>query len=125
MKLWIVPLAGATLVSGCLSAPPKPPADGSVICTIPQPGDTSFCQVASNLTAKQVANQTSVCTSQQGTVVAACPVGAVGCCSTASGLVDFDQCYYGISTATGETTCATKMGTWAPGTGTSDADATD
>jgi hypothetical protein len=51
--------------------------------------------------------------------------GAVGCCATTSGSVDFDQCYYGISTATGEMTCATAMGTWTPTSVTSEAGATD
>jgi hypothetical protein len=122
MKLWFV----ATLAAGCVAVPAKPTADGSVICTFPQPGGTSFCQAATNLTAKQVTNQTSLCTSMQGTVVAACPDGAVGCCATTSGSVDFNQCYYGISVATGANTCAAMMGgTWTAGSGTSDAGATD
>jgi hypothetical protein len=108
-----------------LIAPAKPAADGSLICIFPQPGGTSFCQAATNLTPKEVTNQTSLCTSMQGTAVAACPVGAVGCCATTSGSVDFDQCFYGISAATGENTCATKMGTWAASSETSDASATD
>ncbi len=122
MKLWIVPFAVATLVSGCLSAPPH---NGSVLCIYPQPEGTSFCQTATNLTATEVTNQTSRCTSAQGTIVAACPAGAVGCCATTSGSVDFDQCYYGLSAATAEATCATKSGTWTAASGTSDADATD
>ena len=121
MKLCIVPFAVATLVSGCLSAPPH---NGSVICIYPQPGGNSFCQIATNLTAKEVTNQMSLCTSMQGTIVATCPVGAVGCCATTSGSVDFDQCFYD-SAATDESTCATKSGTWTASSGTSDADATD
>jgi hypothetical protein len=109
-----------------MGAPARPTADGSVICTIPQPGGTSFCQAATNLTAKQVTNQTSLCTSMRGTVAAACPDGTVGCCATTSGSVDFNQCFYGISVATGEQTCATMMGgRWTAGPGTSDAGATD
>ena len=125
MKLWILPFAVATLAAGCLSAPAKPTADGSVICTFPQPGGTSFCQAATNLTPKQVTNQMSVCTSMQGTMVEACPGGSVGCCATTSGSVDFDKCYYGISAAPGEKTCATAMGTYAAGSGTRAAGATD
>jgi hypothetical protein len=126
MKLWIIPFAVTTLAAGCSSAPAKPPANGSVICTVPQSAGTSFCQIATNLTAKQVTNQMSLCTSSQGTVVAACADGAVGCCATTSGAVAFNQCYYGISVATGEQTCASMMGgTWTPGSGTSDAGATD
>jgi hypothetical protein len=126
MKPWIVPFAVAALACGCqLVVPAKPTADGSVICIFPQPGGTSFCQAATNLTAKEVTNQTSLCTSMQGTVVTACPAGAVGCCATTSGSVDFDQCFYGVPAATEETACATKMGTWAAGSGTSDAGATD
>jgi hypothetical protein len=125
MKSWIVRLAVATLAIGCASAAAKAPADGSVYCTIPQPGNTGFCQAATNLGAKQVTNQTSLCTSMQGTVVPACPDGAVGCCATTSGSVDFDQCFYGISAATGEKTCTTMMGVWTLGSGTPDAAATD
>ncbi len=126
MKLCIVPFAIATLASSCqLIAPAKPTTDGSVICIFPQPGDTSFCQAATNLTPKEVTNQTSLCTSMQGTIVPACPVGAVGCCATTSGSVDFDQCFYGTSAATDENTCATKMGTWAAGSEASEAGATD
>jgi hypothetical protein len=72
-----------------------------------------------------VTNQTSLCTSMQGTVVEACPGDAVGCCATTSGSVDFNQCYYGISAATGAQTCATMMGTWTAGSETSDAGVTD
>jgi hypothetical protein len=125
MKLSILPFAVAMLASGCLSVPPKAAADGSLICIFPQPGGTTFCQVATNLTAKEVTSQTSLCTGMQGTVVAACPVGAVGCCATTSGSVDFDQCFYGVSAATEENACATKMGTWAAGSGTDDAGATE
>jgi hypothetical protein len=96
-----------------------------LFCTVPQPGGTSFCQASTNLTAKQVTNQTSLCTTMQGTIVAACPDGAVGCCATTSGSVDFDQCYYGISAATGEQTCTTMTGTWTAGSGTSEAGAAD
>jgi hypothetical protein len=123
MKLWIVRFFVATLVSGCFSAPPK--GDGTVTCIYPQPEGTSFCQIATNLTAKEVTNQTSLCTNAQGTVVAACPAGAVGCCATTSGSVDFEQCHYGSSAATEEAACATKSGTWTAGSGTSDAGATD
>jgi hypothetical protein len=125
MKLRIVFLAVATLAAGCLSAPAKPAADGSVICTYPEPGGTSLCQVATNLTAKQVTSQTALCASSQGTIVQACPGGAVGCCTTVSGAVDFNQCYYGITVAMGESTCETMMGAWTPGPETSDADAND
>lgn len=129
MKVWIVPFAVATLTSGCLlSAPaakPKPATDGGVICTFPEPGDASLCQASTNLTANQVTNQTSVCTSMNGTMVAACPGGAVGCCATTSGSVDFDQCYYGISVAFGEKMCASTSGAWTVTSGTSDAGATD
>jgi hypothetical protein len=125
MKHWLVPLAVTTLAAGCLSAPPKAAADGSVTCAVPQSVGTSFCQTATNLTSKQVTNQTSLCTSMQGSVVAACPQGAVGCCATTSGAVDFDQCYYGISVATGEQTCATAAGIWTAGSGASDAGLTD
>ena len=123
MKLWIVPFI--VLVTGCPSPPPKPLANGTLICTTPQSPGTSVCQVTTNLTPKQVTNQTSFCTSMNGTVVAACPDGAVGCCAFTSGAVDFDQCYYGISVAMGAATCATTMGTWTVGSGTSDAGATD
>jgi hypothetical protein len=125
MNFCIFPLAIAALVSGCITVPAKAAADESLICIYPQPGGASFCQTATNLTAKEVTSQTSLCSSQQGTVVTACPAGAVGCCSTTSGSVDFDQCYYGISAAMGESTCATKMGTWTLSSGTSDAGATD
>ena len=126
MKLCIVALALAILASGCLVAPAKGSADGSLTCIFPQPGGTSFRQSATNLTAKQVTSQTSLCTSMQGTVVADCPDGAVGCCATTSGSVDFEQCSYGAGgAATGEQTCATKMGTWTASAGTSDAGATD
>jgi hypothetical protein len=125
MKSWIAPLAVATLAIGCVSAPAKAPADGSVYCTIPQPGNGGFCQAATNLAAKQVTNQTAICTSMQGTVVPACPDGAAGCCATTSGSVDFDQCFYGSSAATGESMCATMMGVWTPGSGAPDAAATD
>jgi hypothetical protein len=122
MKHWLVLFAVAALAAGCVSVPAKPAADGGVFCTVQEPGGASFCQAATNLTAKQVTNQTSLCTSMQGTVGAACPDGAVGCCATAVGL---EQCFYGISLATGESTCATKAGTWTAGSGTSDAGATD
>jgi hypothetical protein len=123
MKLCIVPFVVATLAAGCL--PAKPTTDGSVTCTFPQSGGTSLCQAATNLTPKQVTTQTSLCTSMQGTMVAVCPDGAVGCCATMSGSADIDQCFYGISAADGEMTCVTKMGTWTAGSGTSDAGATD
>jgi hypothetical protein len=147
MKLWIAPFAVAALATGCTIVVPAKPtkdggvatadggastagggvaaADGGVACTIPQPGDTGFCQAATNLTANQVASQTSLCTSMKGTVVEACPDGAVGCCAFTSGSVDFDQCFYRITAATGEETCTTMMGTWTAGAGTSDAGATD
>jgi hypothetical protein len=123
MKLWLVPFAVATL-AGCVSIPAKPSADGGVICVYPEPGGTSLCQAATNLTAKQVTNQTSLCT-MQGTLVAACPEGAVGCCATTLGSVDFDKCDYGISAATGQMACATAMGTWTPTSAPSEAGATD
>jgi hypothetical protein len=130
MKFWIVAFPVVTLAAGCLispGAPHKASADGGVVCTIPETGDASFCQASTNLTAKQVANQTSLCTSQQGTVVAAaaCPEGAVGCCATTSGSVDFNQCFYGTSAATGEQQCATMAGIWTAGSETGDAGATD
>jgi hypothetical protein len=125
MKFWFVCFALATLASSCVSIPAKAPADGSVICVFPQPGGSSFCQAATNLTAKEVTNQMSLCTSMQGAVVTACPAGAVGCCATTSGSVDFEQCFYDVSAATEESTCASKSGTWTAGSETSDAAATD
>jgi hypothetical protein len=125
MKLCIVALALAILASGCLVAPAKGSADGSLTCIFPQPGGTSFCQAATNLTSKEVTSQTSLCSSMQGTVVPACPAGAVGCCATTSGSVDFDKCFYDVSAASEETACATKGGTWTAGSETSEAGATE
>jgi hypothetical protein len=128
MNLWIVPLAVTALAAGCITIPGKPSAaadDGGVNCSIPEPGDASFCQVATNLGPKQVTNQTSLCTSMHGTVVPACPDDAVGCCATTSGAVDFNQCFYGISVAAGEQTCAGMSGTWTAGSAASDAGETD
>jgi hypothetical protein len=145
MKFCIVPFAVATLTSACITVnvpakgtadggtakgtadggTAKGTADGSSICVFPQPGGGRFCQASTNLTANQVTNQTSLCTSMQGTIVAACPVGAVGCCATTSGSVDFDQCFYGVSAAVEENMCATNNGIWAAGSATSDAGATD
>jgi hypothetical protein len=148
MKFCVVPFAVATL-SACIVVPAKGTAakgtaakgtadggtadggtaegtaDGSSICVFPQPGGGRFCQASTNLTANQVTNQTSLCTSMQGTIVEACPVGAVGCCATTSGSVDFDQCFYGVSAAVEENMCETNNGTWAAGSPTSDAGATD
>ena len=61
----------------------------------------------------------------QGTIVAACPGGPVGCCATTSGAVDFEQCFYGVSAVDEEMACATKNGTWSAGTATGEAGATD
>jgi len=144
MKTWLIPCAVAALAvgAGCIvNVPAKADkadggvagdgveggsaASGSTSCTIPQPGGAGFCQASTNLTATQVTSQNSLCTSMQGTVVAACPAGAVGCCATSSGSVDFDQCFYGITNATGEQRCATMAGTWTAGSGNSDAGASD
>jgi hypothetical protein len=121
MKLWIVPFAVAALAVACI--PTKPTLSGSLTCTFPPSGGASLCQAATNLSSKQVTNQTSLCTSMQGTVVAACPAGEVGCCTTPSGSAEIEQCFYGISAADGKMACATKMGTWTAGSG--DAGATD
>ena len=125
MNLCIVTLALATLASGCITVPGKAAADESLICIYPQPENTSFCQTATNLTAKEVTSQTSLCTSEQGTVVEECPADPVGCCTTTSGSVDFEKCFYGISAAAGASDCATKAGIWTAGSGTSEAGATE
>ena len=144
MKSWIVPFAVATLATGCIIVPAAhkkadddggavaaadggakaaADADGGVVCTVPQPGDAGFCQASTNLTAQQVTNQTSLCISQQGTVLAAtaCPEGAVGCCATTSGSVAFDQCFYASSATAAEMQCETMGGIWTPGLETGDA----
>jgi hypothetical protein len=125
MKFCILPFAVATLATGCITVPAKATADGTLICVFPQPGGSSFCQAATNLTPKEVTSQTSLCTSMEGTVVSACPAGAVGCCLATSGSVEFDQCFYDTSAATEENACAAKMGTWTGGSTTSDAGATE
>jgi hypothetical protein len=113
MNFWIVPIAVATLASGCVGSPPA--KDGTLICIYPQTEGASFCQTATNLTAKEVTNQTSLCTSSQGTVVTACPVDSVGCCATTSGTTDFDKCFYNTSAAPREMACATSDGIWTAG----------
>jgi len=123
MNLWIVPLAVATLTSGCLGSPPA--RNGSLLCIFPESGGASFCQTATNLTAAEVTKQTSLCTSEQGTVVTACPAGSVGCCATTSGAVYFDKCFYGVNAATQAMTCATMSGTWTAGSETGEAGGTD
>jgi hypothetical protein len=125
MKRWLVLFALISLATGCISIPPKASADGGVNCIFPEPGGTSFCQAATDLTPKQVTSQTTLCSTQQGTVVTVCPGGAVGHCATTSGADDFEQYYYGISAAAGAMTCAAASGIWTPSPETTEAGATE